>query len=283
MRPKRWTARRSSRARTRGQPHISAKAEARAARRIVRRAGGPVDVAIVLGSGLGSAAPTRIDGVAIAYDKLGAPAGNVAGHPGVAYAGTWSGKRVVAFAGRAHLYEGHSAHDVAYFVRVAHAAGARAIVLTNAAGALNDTYERGDIMLVRDHINFTGESPIGPGAANPFVNMVDAYAPHLRLLAREHAADVKLREGVYVGLRGPQYETPAECEALRRLGADAVGMSTVLETIAARALGMDVLAFSLITNIASPVTDLSHEEVLSASEDGAEALARFVERVLAAL
>jgi purine-nucleoside phosphorylase len=172
---------------------------------------------------------------------------------------------------------------VTYFVRVAHAAGARTIVLTNAAGALNETYERGDVMLLRDHINFTGESPIAARAEQPFVNMVDAYAPHLRLLAREHAAGIALREGVYIGVRGPQYETPAECEAFRRLGADAVGMSTVLETIAARALGMDVLAFSLITNVASSIADLSHEDVLSVSEDGAGVLTRLLESVLAAL
>ena len=237
----------------------------------------------MLGSGLSTAAPARIDGVAIPYDKLDAPTAKVAGHPGVAYAGMWSGKRVVAFAGRAHLYEGHSAHDVTYFVRVAAAAGARTIVLTNAAGALNTSYERGDVMLLCDHINFTGQSPIAAHARDPFVNMVDAYAPHLRLLAREHSAGVTLREGVYVGLRGPQYETPAECEALRRLGADAVGMSTVLETIAARALGLDVLAFSLITNIASPVSEVSHDDVLAASRDGAERLARLLESILSAL
>jgi purine-nucleoside phosphorylase len=225
----------------------------------------------------------RFNAAALSYDKLEAPAAHVAGHAGIAHVGTWSGKRVVAFGGRAHLYEGYSARDVTYFVRVAHAAGARTIVLTNAAGALNETYARGDVMLVRDHINFTGESPIAARATHPFVNMVDAYAPHLRLLAREHAAGITLREGVYIGVRGPQYETPAECEAFRRLGADAVGMSTVLETIAARALGMEVLAFSLITNVASPIADLSHDDVLSVSEESAGVLARLLESVLAAL
>jgi len=225
----------------------------------------------------------RFNAAALSYDKLEAPAAHVAGHAGIAHVGTWSGKRVVAFGGRAHLYEGYSARDVTYFVRVAHAAGARTIVLTNAAGALNETYARGDVMLVRDHINFTGESPIAARATHPFVNMVDAYAPHLRLLAREHAAGITLREGVYIGVRGPQYETPAECEAFRRLGADAVGMSTVLETIAARELGMEVLAFSLITNVASPIADLSHDDVLSVSEESAGVLARLLESVLAAL
>ena len=207
----------------------------------------------------------------------------VAGHPGVATVGTWAGKRVVAFAGRAHLYQGHKAHGVAFFVRLAAAAGAKTIVLTNAAGALNAEYRRGDLMLIRDHINLTGESPIARDAEAPFVNMVDAYAPHLRLLARERSETTALREGVYAGMRGPQYETPAECEALRGMGADAVGMSTVLETIAARALGLEVLGISLITNVASPTTEVSHEDVLAASQDGAERVAHLIESVLGAL
>ena len=237
----------------------------------------------MLGSGLSDVVPSRVDATAISYEKLGAPAGRVPGHPGVAYAGTWAGKRVVAFAGRAHLYQGCSAADVSFFVRLAAAAGARTIVLTNAAGALNPEYRRGDIMLIRDHVNLTGESPVARDAKQPFVNMVDAYAPHLRLVARERAESVALREGVYAGVRGPQYETPAECEAFRRMGADAVGMSTVLETIAARALGLDVLGLSLITNLAGPATDLSHEDVLEASKDGAERVARLIESVLIAL
>jgi purine-nucleoside phosphorylase len=255
----------------------------RAARRIAKRAGGPIDVAIVLGSGLGAAVPARIDGSAIPFAKLDAPACSVAGHPGIAYAGTWSGKRVVAFAGRVHLYQGYDAHEVAYFVRLAASAGARTLVLTNAAGALNPAYARGDVMLIGDHINLTGASPIAPDAEKPFVNMVDAYAPHLRLLAHEHAAGIAIREGIYASVRGPQYETPAECEAIRRMGADAVGMSTVLEAIAARSLGLDVLGLSLITNVAGPTTDLSHDEVLVASEGGAERIARIIEGVLSAL
>ncbi len=240
-------------------------------------------MAIVLGSGLSSAIPARIEGSAIGYKKLDAPRADVPGHPGVAYAGTWAGKRVVAFGGRAHLYQGHAPSDVSYFVELAAAAGARTIVLTNAAGALSADFKRGDIMLIRDHINFTGVSPNAATAKSPFVNMTDAYAPHLRSIARERADTIALREGVYLGVRGPQYETPAECEAFRRMGADAVGMSTVLETIAARALGLDVLGLSLITNVAGPATDLSHEDVLAASKDGAERVARLIEAVLGAL
>ena len=261
----------------------SKKALHRAAERIVHHAGGPVEVAIVLGSGLGAAVPGRIDGSEIPYAKLNAPKRTVPGHSGVAYAGTWAGKRVVAFAGRAHLYQGYAATDVAYFVDLAACAGARTIVLTNAAGALNPEYRRGDVMIISDHINVTGETPISCNAKSPFVNMVDAYAPHLRLLAHDRAGDVALREGVYIGVRGPHYETPAECEAFRRMGADAVGMSTVLETIAARAHGLDVLGLSLITNLAGPATDVSHEDVLEASQDGAERVAGLIEGVLAAL
>ena len=253
-----------------------------AAERIVRRAGGPLEAAVVLGSGLGETVRERIDGVAIPYEKLGAPRTAIAGHPGVAFAGTWNGKRVVAFAGRAHLYQGHSARDVSYFVHLAAAAGAPTIVLTNAAGALNPAYERGDVMLIRDHLNLTSATPLRGDSADPFVNMVDAYAPHLRVLAREHAGGETLREGVYVGVAGPQYETPAEVEMLRRLGGDAVGMSTVLETIAARALGLDVLGISLVTNVAGP-GEVTHDEVLRTSKIGGERVARLVENVIGAL
>jgi purine-nucleoside phosphorylase len=248
-----------------------------------KRAGGAIDVAIVLGSGLAEGARTRIGGVEIPYDKLHAPVSALAGHPGVAYAGTWAGKRVVAFAGRAHLYQGHSAAAVTYFVRLAAASGARTIVLTNAAGALNADFAAGDLMLIRDHINLTGTTPLDGTSADPFLDMSDAYASRLRDIARETALDVPLREGVYAGVRGPQYETAAEWEALRRLGADAVGMSTVLETIAARSLGADVLGLSLITNAAAASESVSHTGVLAASQAGSEKVALVIERLLAAL
>jgi len=248
-----------------------------------RRAGGPLDAAIVLGSGLSEGVRTRIVGVEVPYAKLHAPLTTVAGHPGFAYAGAWAGKRVAAFAGRAHLYEGYSAREVVYFVRLAVASGAKALVLTNAAGGLNAHYARGDVMLVTDHLNLTGATPIDPAHGDPFVNMVDAYSPRLRSLAREGSGATRMHEGVYAGVRGPQYETAAESEALRRLGADAVGMSTVLETIAARALGVEVLGISLITNAIGPQTDVSHAEVLAASQAGAERVAAIVEGVLAAL
>ncbi|HMD02149.1 MAG TPA: purine-nucleoside phosphorylase [Candidatus Baltobacteraceae bacterium] len=256
---------------------------AAAAARLQRRARGPLDVAIVLGSGLSGAARERIDGVALGYERLGAPRAMIPGHPGLAFVGSWAGKRVVAFAGRVHRYEGYSARAITYFVRVAAAAGARTVVLTNAAGGLNEALAPGDVMLISDHLNLTGTSPLDVTRdARPFLNMVDAYAPHLRTLARAHA-DGTLHEGVYAGVAGPAYETPAEAQALRRLGADAVGMSTVLETIAARSLGLEVLGISLITNVVGPTTGVSHEEVLAGAEAGAARIAQIIEGVLAAL
>jgi purine-nucleoside phosphorylase len=252
----------------------------RAAERITRRAGGAIEVAIVLGSGLAAGFRPRIDGVEVAYEKLRAPASSLAGHPGVAYVGTFAGKRTVAFAGRAHLYQGHTPAEVTYFVQLAAAAGARTIVLTNAAGGLNPDYRRGDLMLIRDHINLTGTSPIDGRLPDPFLNMNDAYAPRLRELARDAADGIPLHEGVYAGLRGPQYETPAECEALRRIGADVVGMSTVLETIAARSLGLEVLGISLVTNETGAADEVSHADVLTASQAGAERLAAVIERTI---
>lgn len=248
----------------------------RAARRLQRRADGALDVAIVLGSGLAEAMLARLDGKPLAYAKLGAPATGTAGHPGVAMTGKIGATRVVAFAGRAHLYRGATPHDVTYLVRLAAAAGAKTIVLTNAAGGLNPDYAAGDVMLVTDHINLTGCSPIARDAADPFVDMIDAYAPRLRALAKARAGDERLREGVYAGVRGPQYETPAESAALRRLGADAVGMSTVLETIAARQLGLEVLGLSSITNVICAEGGVTHEDVLAAARAGGARIADIV-------
>jgi purine-nucleoside phosphorylase len=257
---------------------------AAAAGRLQRRAGGTLDAAVVLGSGLSGAVQARIDGESIPYSKLGLPRAKIAGHPGVATAGTWAGKRVVAFAGRVHLYEGHSARAVSYAVRLAAAAGARTIVLTNAAGGLNEAFVRGDVMLLSDHINLTGTTPIDPRRdAQPFLNMADAYAPHLRALAHANSGDIALREGVYAGVTGPAYETPAESQALRRLGADAVGMSMVIETIAARALGLDVLGISLITNTLGQANDVSHDEVLEIAHAGGDRIAFLIESVLGSI
>jgi purine-nucleoside phosphorylase len=171
---------------------------------------------------------------------------------------------------------------VTYLVRLAAECGAKTLVLTNAAGGLDPAFGRGDVMLIVDHLNLTGTTPLRYGSGEPFLDVRDAYAPHLRELARKAAAGVALREGVYAGVRGPQYETAAECEALRRLGAGAVGMSTVLETIAARAHGLDVLGLSLITNAAAQ-QKLTHADVLAASLASGERVADIIEGVIGAL
>jgi purine-nucleoside phosphorylase len=256
---------------------------AAAARRLKRRAGGPIDVAVIAGSGLSEGIVSRFDGLEIDYERLHAPEPEAPGHRGVAYAGAWAGKRVVAFAGRVHLYQGCSPFEVTYLVRLAAACGAGTIVLTNAAGAVDPSFARGDVMLIADQINLTGATPLPFVSNSSFVDMAGAYAPQLRELARSASTDIALREGVYAGVRGPQFETPAEVEALRRLGAHAVGMSTVLETIAARGFGLRVLGISLITNAAGAAEGIAPGEVLTAANAGSENVARIIEGVLAAL
>lgn len=240
---------------------------------------GPIDVAFVLGSGLAAAIGDAFERTLIPYDRLTSLAFSpLPGHRGEALVGMWGGKRVLAFSGRAHLYQGFTPEQVTAGVQLAHAAGARAIVLTNAAGALNPKYDPSDLMLIDDHINLTGTNPL-LGERASFVDMLDAYSPRLRAAARKHAKKRhRLREGVYVGLLGPNYETAAETRYLRTIGGDAVGMSTVLETIAARSLGMEVLAFSLITNAAGAQT--SHEEVTGVANESAPRLADLIEKIL---
>ena len=255
------------------------------------KAGGELDCAIVLGSGFGAVLRDRIDGTTVAYKKIeGMPLPGVAGHAGEAHIGTLHDRRVVAFSGRFHLYEGRPIAEVIYPVIAAAHAGAKTFVLTNAAGGVNPEYRAGDLMLIGDHLNLTGTSPlIGgdllPGQEARFIDMVGAYAPHLRELARHMAAEygITLHEGVYAGLVGPAYETPAEARYLRTIGADAVGMSTVLETIAARALGRDVVGFSLITNVHGTGAPTSHEEVLDAAIRSAGDVAKLVEGIVANL
>ena len=183
------------------------------------------------------------------------PSATIVGHPGVALIGQMQARRVVAFAGRFHLYQGYTAEDVVVPIEIAAAAGARTIILTNAAGSLNSEYVPGDFMFIADHLNLMGTNPlIGTDRVErgeAFVDMVDAYAPLLRERAQSIASGQGLRThtGTYAGVLGPSFETPAEARMLRSMGADAVGMSTVLETIAARSHGLAVLGISLITNV----------------------------------
>lgn len=241
---------------------------------------GELDIAVVLGSGLsellgGDEWAERAFFNRVAYADIGMPVAHLAGHAGHALVGRWHGKRVLAFAGRVHGYQGFEARDVTRNVAIAAEHGAKTLLLTNAAGALNPELRAGDLMVIADHLNLSGMNPLaGSGLANPFINMTDAYSPALRKLA--HSLDSDLREGVYAGLLGPTYETPAEARYLRTIGADAVGMSTVLETIAARARGIEVFGVSLITNaVAAPET--SHAEVTDVAKTAAPRLAALLD------
>ena len=226
------------------------------------------DVAIVLGSGWAPAIATL--GTATMTmpmaDLPGFSSPTAAGHTGEVVSMAIGNHRVLVLVGRIHAYEGHRLADVVRPVRMAVAAGANTVVLTNAAGGLRDSFEVGQPVLISDHLNLTGRSPLR-GAH--FIDMVNAYTPALRALALQ--VDPTLAEGVYAGMPGPQYETPAEIRMLRTLGADLVGMSTVHEAIAARAAGAQVLGLSLVTNLAAGITGeaLSHAEVLAAGRESA--------------
>jgi purine-nucleoside phosphorylase len=236
------------------------------------------DVAVVLGSGWRPAAARMgaVEAELATTDLPGFPASTVAGHPGsIRSIAAPGGRRVLAFVGRVHGYEGNDPATVVHAVRTAHAAGCSVVVLTNAAGGIREGLTVGQPVLIADHLNLTGQSPVaGPlppeGLPARFVDLTDAYARRLRALARE--VDPSLVEGVYAGLPGPHYETPAEIRMLQTLGADLVGMSTVWEAIAARHLGLEVLALSLVTNLAAGLSGepLNHDEVLEAGQQSAE-------------
>lgn len=242
-----------------------------AAEVIRRRCGALPQAALVLGSGLGDFADTLDGAVSMAYGELpNWPASTVVGHPGRLVIGTVAGRRVAALAGRVHAYEGHDLGSVAFATRVMGRLGVRQLVLTNAAGGVNTSFTRGALMIIDDHINLLGANPLtgenderfGPR----FPDMTEVYSTRLRRIADEAAAatGVSVAHGVYAALRGPSYETPAEIRYLRAIGADAVGMSTVPEAIAARHMGLEVLGLSCITNMAAGVLPepLNHDEVL---------------------
>jgi xanthosine phosphorylase len=242
-------------------------------------------VGVVLGSGLGAVADAVEDPVVVGYEELpGFPRPSVAGHAGRAVLGTIGGVPVAVLQGRAHLYEGGDPEALRTPVRALHAAGAEILVLTNAAGSLRPAVGTGSLMAITDHINLTGVNLLmGPNddAIGPrFPPMADAYDPALLDAMRASARNLglDLAEGVYLAVTGPSFETPAEIRAYRTLGADAVGMSTVQETILARHCGLRVAAVSMITNLAEGMGDepLSHEQTLRAAEAGAGDLARLL-------
>lgn len=235
-------------------------------------------VGLVLGSGLGELSKRIEHQRFVPYADLpGFAVPTVPGHLGRLIAGTLAGRSIVALAGRFHVYEGYSAAMSAFPVRVLHALGAPTLLLSNAAGGIRRTMKPGDLMIIRDHVNLTWQNPLtGPVMAGDerFPDMSDPWDPELRRLLAESAAaaGVAVTEGVYFGLSGPSYETPAEVRMLEKLGADAVGMSTVHEVIVARAIGMRVAGMSCITNLGAGLTErpVSHPEVLEVMKAAGE-------------
>jgi purine-nucleoside phosphorylase len=255
--------------------------------------GDGADVAVVLGSGLASVADAFANARAAPYASLpGFPETTVAGHPGRIVVGKLAARKVLLLCGRVHAYEGYPASEVGFGVRVAAALGARTLITTNASGGVDPSFKPGQLVAISDQINLTGQSPLtGPNDERlgpRFLDMTDAYAPALRVLARSvapGAIGVPLPEAIYAGMAGPAYETPAEVRLLRTLGAGLVGMSTVLEVIAARHAGMAVLGLSLVANHAAGVTGepLRHEDVTRAAAAGADALGRLLSAIIGGL
>ena len=247
------------------------------------------DIAIVLGSGLAELANMLEDKTIVDYrDIPDFPQPTVLGHGGQLICGRVGGKTIYAFSGRFHYYEGHDPWTVVRHVRVMAALGCSTLILTNASGGVNTDFTAGDLMLITDHINLMGFNPLRGGNYDPwgprFPDMSEAYDKQYRELALKVAAGqgTELRQGVYCGLAGPNYETPAEIRMLRLLGADAVGMSTVPETLAARHLGLRVLGLSCVTNMAAGVLDkkLTHEEVFATGKQAEQKFSRLLAGII---
>lgn len=246
-----------------------------AAQFIEEKIGFNPQIALILGSGLGVLADLIEDAKVIAYQDIPHfPVSTVEGHAGELVAGQIKGKNVIMMKGRFHPYEGYDVAKVSFPVRVLKQLGVTKLIVTNAAGGVNTSFNVGDLMVIKDHINFMFRNPlIGPNNNElgvRFPDMSEAYSKKLQQLSHEVAAqqNFKLQEGIYAAMMGPSYETPAEIRMLRTIGADAVGMSTVPEVIAARHAGIEVLGFSCISNMAAGILDqpLSHEEVMETTE-----------------
>jgi purine-nucleoside phosphorylase len=260
-----------------------------AARTIRLRSEAETRVAIILGSGLGAFADDLEDALALPYtDVPGFARSTVEGHAGRLVLGKLEGVPVAAMQGRFHFYEGYSFDEVTFPVRVLHLLGIKTLVLTNAAGGLNNAYTQGSLIVISDHLNLMGASPLH-GANDErfgprFPDMSEVYDHEYQdLVIREaHAMGLEMRRGIYAGLSGPNYETPAEIRMLRLLGADAVGMSTVPEAIVARHMGMRVVGLSCITNMAAGVLDapINHAEVIETGERVRTTFAELLRRVI---
>jgi purine-nucleoside phosphorylase len=260
-----------------------------AARLIRARAGEDVRVALVLGSGLGAFADELEGAQAIPYDEIpGFARPTVEGHAGRLVVGRVGAATVAAMQGRFHFYEGYTLEEVTFPVRVLGLLGAKSLVLTNAAGGLNNSYEQGALILISDHLNLMGTNPLlgknDPRFGPRFPDMTEVYDREYQEAAIAEAREMglELRRGIYAALTGPSYETPAEIRMMRLLGADAVGMSTVPEAIVARQMGLRVLGFSCITNMAAGVLDkpINHEEVIETGERVRETFAELLRRVI---
>ena len=247
------------------------------------------DVAVVLGSGLGEFANSLTHAVSMPYADLPHwPASRVVGHEGRLVVGQVRGRTIAALAGRCHAYEGHDLRTVTFAVRVMGVLGVKTLILTNAAGGINTTFASGGLMVIDDHINLSGANPLvgmnedrfGPR----FPDMTEAYSTRLRRIADEagRAISLPLSHGVYAALMGPSYETPAEIRYLRIIGADAVGMSTAAEAIAARHMGVDVLGISCISNMAAGVLPqpLDHQEVMETTRRVRDRFVALLEEII---
>ena len=263
-----------------------------AAAHIRSRCGALPDTAIVLGSGLGDFADRLLDAVSTPYGDLPHwPASTVVGHSGKLVVGDIGGRRVAALAGRAHFYEGHDLSTVVFAVRVMGRLGVKQVILTNAAGGINTGLAQGALMIIDDHINLLGTNPlVGLNDARfgaRFPDMSEVYSSRLRQIADQAAtsAGVPVTHGIYVATHGPSYETPAEIRFFRTIGADAVGMSTVPEAIAARHMGLEVLGISCITNMAAGVLPgvLNHDEVMETARRVRGSFIALLEAILARL
>ena len=249
-------------------------------------------IAVVLGSGLGSFASSLGRAISVPYSDIPHwPASSVVGHEGRLVIGDVAGRHIAALSGRAHFYEGHDLWTVTFATRVLGVLGVKTLILTNAAGGINTGFNPGDLMVIDDHINLLGSSPlVGPNDERfgpRFPDLTNVYSPRLRSLADDTAASQSrtLRHGVYVACHGPSYETPAEVRYLRMIGADAVGMSTVPEAIVARHMGIDVLGISCITNCAAGVLPqpLNHDEVIETATRVRETFIALLKGVIAGI
>jgi purine-nucleoside phosphorylase len=253
---------------------------------VKQRLGDKARLGIILGSGLGALVDKLQDVTRVEFSEIpGFPRSSVEGHQGALIAGTLNGTPLVCLAGRVHYYEGYAMDQVVIPIRVMVGLGLKSVIITNAAGAVNQDYSPGDLVAIYDHINFMGDNPLR-GSAN-FVDLTQIYSQRLIDLAQQEADSlgIGLRRGVYCAFSGPCYETPAEIRAVRVLGADLVGMSTVPEAIAAAAMGVEVLGISTATNMAAGITGqkLSHEEVIETSARVSQNFTALVTAIVAKL